>query len=160
MCSLLYQETFQTCVDCGPLFAYTHRLHPCVSNVWFMVPCLCASICLRPPLIKHVWIWAPCCVQASVSTRVSNTFCGSWSVFILSLHPFVSNTFDFGFLFVYPPAHTKMRATREDFTTGQRSESTVNLLGERATIWVDQVFHVPVECKVCGKWCLWCTLRG
>ena len=68
-----------------------------------MVPCLCTSICLRSPLIKHVWIGALCCVQASVSTRVSNTFCGSWSVYIISLQPFVSNTFGFGFSFVYPP---------------------------------------------------------
>ena len=85
-------------------------LQPCVSNtfgLWFRV-CVQGSVS-GLLLIKHVWIVAPCCVQASVSTRVSNTFCGSWSVYIISLHPFVSNTLDFGFLFVYPPTHTKMR---------------------------------------------------
>ena len=35
--------------------------------------------------------------------------CGSLSVYVISLQPFVSNTFDYGFLFVYPPAHTKMK---------------------------------------------------
>ena len=38
-------------------------------------------------LIIHVWIGEPCCVQASVSTHVSNTFCGSWSVYIISIQP-------------------------------------------------------------------------
>ena len=79
----------QTCLDCGSLFAYTHQSPAlCFKHVWIMVLRLCTSICLRSPLIKHVWIGAPCCVQASVSTRVSNTFCGSWSVYIISLQLF------------------------------------------------------------------------
>ena len=102
---------------------------PLIKHVWIVVPCCIQASVSSPvfqtrldygsvsvyknlspaPLIKHIWIVAPCCVQASVSTRVSNTFCGSWSVYIISLQPFVSNTFDLGFLFVYPPAHTKMR---------------------------------------------------
>ena len=60
-------------------------------------------------LIKHVWTVVPCCVQASIFTCVSNTFCGPWSVYIISQQPCVSNTFHFGFLFVYLPTHTKLR---------------------------------------------------
>ena len=43
------------------------------------------------PVIKHIWFGAPCCVQLSVSIRVSNTFCDSWFVHIICLQPFVSN---------------------------------------------------------------------
>ena len=45
------------------------------------------------PLIEHVWFMAPCCVQASVSTCVSNTLCDSGSVYNTSLLPCVSNTY-------------------------------------------------------------------
>ena len=109
--------------------------------------CLCAQ---QSPSLELGLKCVPCCIQASFQTRVdcgslfaykhqSPALCFKHVVLCLctriSLQPFVSNTFDFGFLFVYPPAHTKMRVTREDFTTGQSSESTVILLGERATIW-------------------------
>ena len=107
------RASFQTCVDCGSLFANTHQSPAlCFKRLDYGSVSVYKHL-LRPPLIKHVWIGAPCCAQASVSTRVSNTFCGSWSVYIISLQPFVSNTFDFGFLFVYPPAHTKLRVAEK-----------------------------------------------
>ena len=42
----------------------------------WICPVSVTSICLRLPVIKHVWFEAPCSEQVSVSTRVSNTFCG------------------------------------------------------------------------------------
>ena len=81
--SISLQPFDQTCLDCGPLL-YTSNasntcgclrtrisLQPCVSNtfgLWFCV-CVHKSICLRSPLIKHVF----------------QTFFGSWSVYIISL---------------------------------------------------------------------------
>ena len=110
---VLYKHHFPPCVSnmsrLWILVAHTHKYPAlCLKHVWIMVPCRCARICLRL-LWSNTWIVAPCCVQAPVSTRVSNTFFGSWSVYFISLRPFVSNTFDFRFLFVYTPAHTKMR---------------------------------------------------
>ena len=96
--SCCIQASFQTRSDYGSVSVYKH-LFPA-------------------PLIKHVWTVVPCCEQASIFTCVSNTFCGPWSVYIISQQPCVSNTIDLGFLFVYPPTHTKLRvasATDYDF---------------------------------------------
>ena len=61
----------QTRLECGSSSAYTHQFPAlCFKHVWIMVLCLGTNICL----LKHVLILVPCCVQAPVSTRVSNTF--------------------------------------------------------------------------------------
>ena len=80
----------QKCLDCGPLLFSSIASSTC--GLWILL-CVHASVSspvfqtrldygsvsvyknLSPAtLIKHVWIVAPCCVHASVATRVSNTF--------------------------------------------------------------------------------------
>ena len=131
----------------GPLLLFKH--------VWIVVPCLFKSISLQPCVSNTFGLWSLVCLQASVSRPVFQTrlVCGSLSVYIISLQPFVSNTFDYGFFFVYPPAHTKMRVTREDYTSGQTSEPLSIFLekeqlfgnwfdfGDCCEHFVDQVFQ-------------------
>ena len=86
------------------LFACTHPLSP---TRWFVMTGWRASISLQPfvqlqPFDQtrlncgsYVWILVPCCVQAPVSTRVSNTF---GLMFLVCVHasvtqPCVSNAF-------------------------------------------------------------------
>ena len=96
--SISLHPVFQTCLDCGYLFAYTHQ-SPALpfKHVWMVIPCLSTSICVSntfglwllvcvrasdsSPVFKHVWIMVPC-----LCTRTSQ-------------QPFVSNTFDCGCLF-------------------------------------------------------------
>ena len=82
---------------------------------------------------KHVWI-----VVLYLSTSISLQPCVFPVCSRIRQQPFASNTFDYGCLFVYPPTNTKMKVTPEQekiFSSGQSSESAVNLLGERATLW-------------------------
>ena len=98
--SLLY--TIIASDTCGLwTFVFVNTSVPaCVSNTFILCP-VSAFKHLSPALvINHVCFGALCRAQVSVSTRASNTFCGSWSVHIIGLQPFVSNTFDFGILFV------------------------------------------------------------
>ena len=74
-----------------------------------------------------------------------HTFCGSWSVHIICLQPFVSNMFEFGFLFVYPPAHTKMRVTRKSLQRA-RAPNQLSIFLER-----EQLFGVDDVALVCTK---------
>ena len=114
--------------DCGPLLYTSIASNTC--GLWILV-CVQASspsqsfkswigyyVCVQASFSGPLWSYTfglvkPCCAQASVSTRASNTFCGSWSVHIIGLQLFVSNTFDSGILFVYPPAHTKLRVAEK-----------------------------------------------
>ena len=90
---------YQTRLNCGSLLYTSISLHPVFQPVllWILVcahASVSSSVCFQhcvsntfglwsvsgykhlPPssLIKHIWILVPCCVKASVSTRVTNTF--------------------------------------------------------------------------------------
>ena len=57
------------------LSAYTHQFPAlCFKHVWIMFPCLGTSTFLLLPWSNRFGFLVPCCVQTSVSTRVSNTF--------------------------------------------------------------------------------------
>ena len=87
LCSNTFGLWFCVCVQASvysPLTKHVWNVDPClrtrisfqhrVSNtfgLWFRVWVQASASC---SLVKHVWILVPCCVQASVSTRVSNTF--------------------------------------------------------------------------------------
>ena len=134
---------FRTRLECGSLSAYTHQ--HCVSNtfeLWFCVVVQAFSSFF----VKHVLMSVSCCVQAFVSTRVSNTV---GLRFLVCVHASVpdtylcthirfqlcSNTFDFGCLFVYPPARTCKRDSLVRFCLRacgpQRRKSTKR-------IWISQ----------------------
>ena len=75
---------FQTRLDCGSLSVYKHQFLALSFQTCPECGSLFAYTHQYPALcLKHVWIMFPV------------------SVYISSLQPFVSNTFDFGFLFVY-----------------------------------------------------------
>ena len=72
--SISFHPVFQTCLNCGSFSAHTHQYPALSSNtfgLWFRVWAQASASC---SLVKHVWMLVPCCVQASASTRVSNTF--------------------------------------------------------------------------------------
>ena len=121
VCSHALIPLFQTRWDWNVLFVYKHQSTAlCFKHVWIVVPCFVYKHQSPALCFLHVWIVGPCLCTC------------------ISLQPFVSNTFDFGFLVVYPPAHTKMKVTPElqkILHRAQSSESVVNLLGERAIIW-------------------------
>ena len=66
----------------------------------------------------------------------------------ISLQPFVSNTFDCGFLFVYPPAHTKMKVTPEleKILHRARAPNQLSIFLEK-----EQLFGVDDVALVCTK---------
>ena len=95
--SLLYTSislhpVFQTCLDCGDLFAYTHQSTALsFKHVWMVIHCSSTSISLWPcvsstfaiwllvcvrasdssPVFKHVWMMVPClCTRTSQSTAL------------------------------------------------------------------------------------------
>ena len=91
----------------------------CVSNTFVLCP-VSVFKHLSPPVINHnhVWFGALCRAQVSVSTRASNTFCGSWSVHIIGLQPFVSNTFDFSNLVCVPSRPHQNEGNKRRFYSG------------------------------------------
>ena len=124
----------QTRLIVMPCLRTSISLKTFVQTLWMVVPCLRTSISLKP-LFKHVWVVVPCGVQASASSPVFQTCLDCGFLFVykhqspalfqtrldvvhclctrINLQPCVSNTFDYGCLFVYPPAHTNMKVTSE-----------------------------------------------
>ena len=66
----------------------------------------------------------------------------------ISLQPFVSNTFDYGCLFVYPPAHTRMKVTPELERILHRARAPNQL---STFLEKEQLFGVDDVALVCTK---------
>ena len=138
---------FQTRLDYGSVSGYKHlppaslvkhvfgsllctsiSLHPCLEHVLIMVPCLCTHP--SPALcFECVWIVNPC-----LCTRIRLQPC--------------SNTFDYGCLFVYPPARTKMKVTPEQERILHRARAPIQL---STFLEKEQLFDVDDVALVCTK---------
>ena len=107
----------------------SHALIPLSQTRLFVMPCLCASISLQP-FVQTRLDYGPCLCTC------------------ISLQPCVSNTFDYGFLFVYPPAHTKMKVTPEleNIFHRARAPNQLSIFLEK-----EQLFGVDDVALVCTK---------
>ena len=92
--SLLYTSislhpVFQTCPDCGYLFAYTIGLQSCPSNTFGLWLCEGVLASVYSLCTKHVLDGGSLLFQGFVSTLCSNTF-GLW--ILVCVHASVSST--------------------------------------------------------------------
>ena len=119
----------QTRLDCRLCCCTSIVSTLCFKHVWIMVLCLGTNICFLILWSNTFGLWFSVVYKHQSSPVFQSHF-----VFLVCAHHQSTATclkhFDFGFLFVHPPTHTQLRVAREEFTSGQSSEATVNFLGE------------------------------